>query len=93
VKCEFFAGDDSIKTLAAGDYEIKVLQNGKLVRTAAFKAKADGSFDNGIATTSKLGTKRVVIPMKQLVDLAPWDKQAYKAGAFYGNPLTGFAVP
>jgi hypothetical protein len=31
--------------------------------------------------------------MKQLVDLVPWDKQAYKTAAFYGNPLTGFAVP
>lgn len=93
VKCEFFAGNDSIKTLAPGDYEVKVLQNGKLVRTATFKVNAEGSYDNGIATTSKVGTKRVVIPMKQLVDLVPWDKQAYKTAAFYGNPLTGFAVP
>jgi hypothetical protein len=93
VKCEFFSGDDSIPTLKAGDYEIKVLQNGKLVRTASFKVSAAGSYDNGVATTSKVGTKRVVIPMKQLVDHVPWDKQAYKTAAFYGNPLSGFAVP
>jgi hypothetical protein len=93
VKCEFFSGNDSITTLKPGDYEIKVLQNGKLVRTASFKVSAEGSYDNGVATTSKVGTKRVVIPMKQLVDHVPWDKQAYKTAAFYGNPLTGFAVP
>jgi hypothetical protein len=93
VKCEFFAGSDPIKTLKPGDYELKVLQNGKLVRTAAIKVSAEGSYDNGVATASKVGTKRVVLPMKQLVDHVPWDKQAYKTAAYYGNPLTGFAVP
>jgi hypothetical protein len=93
VKCEFFVGNDAIKTLGAGEYEIKVLQNKKLVRTGVIKVGADGGYDNGIATTSKVGTKRVVIPMKQLVDHVPWDKNAYKTAAFYGNPLTGFAVP
>ena len=88
-----FAGNDSIKTLKPGDYVLKVLQNGKLVRTAAIKVSAEGSYDNAVATTSKVGTKRVVIPMKQLVDHVPWDKQAYKTAAFYGNPLTGFVVP
>jgi hypothetical protein len=23
----------------------------------------------------------------------PWDKTAWKTGAFYGNPLTGFTAP
>jgi hypothetical protein len=93
VKCELFSGDDSIKTLPPGDYELKVLQNGKLVRTATFKVSAEGGYDNGIAKTNRVGTKRVVIPMKQLVDHVPWDKQAYKTAAFYGNPLKGFVVP
>jgi hypothetical protein len=93
VKCEFFAGNDAITTLKPGDYEVKVLQNKKLVRTGTFKVNAEGSYDNGIATASKVGTKRVVFPMKQTVDHVPWDKQAYKTAAYYGNPLVGFTVP
>jgi hypothetical protein len=93
VKCEFFSGTDAITTFKPGDYELKVLQNGKLVRIASFKVNPEGSYDNGIASASKAGIQRVVIPMKQLVDHVPWDKQAYKTAAFYGNPLLGFAVP
>jgi hypothetical protein len=26
-------------------------------------------------------------------DISPWDQQAWKAGAFYGNPLSGFGAP
>lgn len=92
VSCEFFAGDDEIKELDPGDYEIKVLQQGRLTRTAKFTVAADGSYDNGIASANQLGSKKVIIPFKVLVDLAPWNKLAWKTEAFYGNPLTGFTV-
>jgi hypothetical protein len=93
VSCEFFAGDDTIKELNPGAYQVKVLQDGKLTRTADFTVGPDGSFDNGIASANKLGSDKVIIPVKVLVDHAPWNKLAWKTEAFYGNPLTGFTAP
>jgi hypothetical protein len=98
VDCEFFGegSEDVVEKLskAPGEYEIKVLQEGRLTRTAKFTVAEDGSFDNGIASANKLGSDTVIVPFKVLVDLAPWDKLAWKTDAFYGNPLTGFtAIP
>ncbi len=93
VGCEFWAGDDTIKELSPGAYQVKVLQDGKLTRTADFTVGPDGSFDNGIASANKLGSDKVIIPVKVLVDHAPWNKLAWKTEAFYGNPLTGFTAP
>jgi hypothetical protein len=93
VRCELWAGNDTIKELSPGDYQIKVLQDGKLTRTADFKVGPDGSFDNGIASANKLGSDKVIVPVKVLVDHAPWNKLAWKTEAFYGNPLTGFTAP
>lgn len=77
-----------------GDYEIKVLQAGQLTRTAKFTVNADGSFDNGIASANKLGSNRVIVPVKVMGNPdGPWDPLAWKTGAFYGNPLTGFTIP
>ncbi len=36
----------------------------------------------------------MIIPVSGAGDVPrPWDKQAWKTGAFYGNPLTGFTAP
>ncbi len=94
VRCEFFAGDDSIQELKPGEYEIKVLKDERLVRTAKFTVAEDGSYDNGIATANKLGSNKVIIPVSVVgVQEGPWDKLAWKTGAFYGNPLNGFTAP
>jgi len=94
VRCEFFAGDDAVTELSLGEYEIKVLKDGRLRRTAKFTVAEDGSYDNGIATANKLGSKKVIIPVAVVGTLdGPWDKLAWKTGAFYGNPLTGFTAP
>lgn len=93
VDCEFFAGDDTVKELNPGEYEVRVLQDGKLTRTAKFTVDASGSYDNGIASSNKLGSNKVIIPVKVLVDHAPWNKLAWKTEAFYSNPLTGFTAP
>jgi len=73
-----------------GDYEVKALIIGHLARSIKFKVDADGKFDNGIATTNKLGSNRVIVPVQVLGNAETWDKAAWKTGAFYGNPLTGF---
>ncbi|MDX6442998.1 MAG: hypothetical protein QOH71_72 [Blastocatellia bacterium] len=79
----------------AGDYEIKILYKGHLVRSIKFAVDAEGKLvDNGIAKSNHLGNDRVIVPVQVMGDAdGPWDKNAWKTDAFYGNPLTGFAPP
>lgn len=78
----------------AGDYEIKVIYKGHLVRSIKFAVDSEGKLvDNGIATANKLGNKRIIVPVQVLGDSdGVWDKTAWKTDAFYGNPLTGFTA-
>jgi len=78
----------------AGDYEIKILYKGHLVRSIKFAVGADGKIvDNGVAASNKLGNDRVIVPVQVLGDAdGQWDKMAWKTDAFYGNPLTGFTA-
>lgn len=76
-----------------GEYEIKVLENGKLARTAKFTMGPNGQLvDTGIGKQNNLGTGRIVVPVQVIGDQdGTWDRNAYKTDAFFGNPLTGFA--
>jgi hypothetical protein len=78
-----------------GEYEIKVLQNGKLARTAKFSFGSDYKIaDNGIAKQNNLGTLRILVPAQIVGDQdGQWDHTAYKTNAFFGNPLAGFVGP
>jgi hypothetical protein len=77
-----------------GDYEIKILQNGHLARTAKFTVGADGKFNNGLAAANKLGSDRVMIPVVVLGEQdGPWERNSWKTMAFYGNPLVNFELP
>jgi len=78
-----------------GEYEIKVLQNGKLVRTAKFTMCTNYQLvDTGIGKQNNLATGRVVVPVQILGDQdGTWDRNAYKTDAFFGNPLSGFVAP
>ena len=78
-----------------GEYEIKVLRNGKLARTAKFSFGSDYKIvDTGIVKQNNMGTLRVVVPAQIVGNLdGQWDRNAYKTDAFFGNPLTGFVVP
>ncbi len=77
-----------------GDYEIKILYKGHLVRSIKFAVDAEGKLvDNGIAKSNKLGNSRIIVPVQVLGDSdGVWDKMAWKTDAFYGNPLTGFTA-
>ena len=79
----------------AGEYEIKVLQNGKLARTAKFTMGSNYQIvDTSIGPKNSLGTGRIVLPVTVVGDQdGQWDRNAYKTDAFYGNPLGGFLVP
>ena len=76
-----------------GEYEFKLLWNNKLSRSVKFTVNPGGSFDNGIATSNKLGEDRVIVPVTVLGDQdGIWNKTAWKTDGFYGNPLTGFTA-
>jgi len=48
-------------------------------------------FENGINAANKVGGRRVIVPVTIIGDQdGPWDKNAWRTDAFYGNPLTGF---
>ncbi|MBX7222944.1 MAG: hypothetical protein K1Y36_23550 [Blastocatellia bacterium] len=78
-----------------GDYEIKVINDGELVRTASFSVGKDGKIvDNGIATQNKIGGFSFILPVKVLgTKDGQWDANAWKDHAFYDNPLAGFTAP
>lgn len=78
-----------------GEYEIKILENGKLARSAKFTmGKEYQLVDNGIAKQNGLGTARIVVPVQIIGDQdGVWDRNAWKTEAFYGNPMSGFVVP
>jgi hypothetical protein len=76
-----------------GDYEVKVLRKGKLVRAAKFTVGADGKIvDNGLSKQNELGTRRMTVlaTVTGDEDGARADLEAWRTGAFYANPLKGF---
>jgi hypothetical protein len=78
-----------------GDYEIKVLREQKLARSATFSVGADGRIvDNGIAKQNQLGGIRMVLPLKILGDQdVKYDALSWKTDTLYGNQLNGFTAP
>lgn len=78
-----------------GDYEIKVLRQQKLARTAAFTVGADGRIvDNGIAKQNNLGGSRMILPVKIVGDQdVKYDPLSWKTDTLYGNLLNGFTAP
>jgi len=78
-----------------GEYEVKILENGKLARTAKFTMGTNYQLvDTGIGKQNSLGTGRFVVPVQIIGDQdGTWDHNAYKTEAFFGNPLTGFTAP
>jgi hypothetical protein len=78
-----------------GDYEIKILRDQKLARSATFSVGADGRIvDNGIAKQNSLGGIRMVLPVKIIGEQdLKYDPLSWKTDALYGNGLAGFTAP
>lgn len=78
-----------------GDYEIKVLRDQKLARSATFTVGADGRIvDNGIAKQNQMGGIRMVLPVKIVGDAdVKYDAASWKNDMLYGNALGGFNAP
>ncbi len=76
-----------------GEYEVKVLRKGKLVRTVKFTVGANGRIvDNGVTRDNELGTSRLTFFASVTGDEEGRQPnlQAYKTTAFFGSPLRGF---
>ncbi len=76
-----------------GEYEVKVLRKGKLVRAVKFTVGADGKIvANGISQQNELGTRRMTVfaTVTGDEDGRQPDKEAWRTGAFFGHPLKGF---
>jgi hypothetical protein len=76
-----------------GEYEIKVLRKGTLVRTMKFSVGADSKIvDTALAQKNSLGNSRIVVPVTVTGDEdgAGWNREAWRTGAFFANPLVGF---
>lgn len=78
-----------------GEYEVRVLRNGKLARVAKFTVGADGwPNDNDVAKNNKMGGVRRIIPVQILGDQdIGYNPLAWKTDILYGNPLAGFTAP
>jgi hypothetical protein len=77
-----------------GNYEVKVLLDGELARTASFTVGSDGKIvDSGIASNNGFSGLGIVIPVKIMPSKeGTLNLQSWKTEAFYGNPLTGFTA-
>jgi hypothetical protein len=93
-------GNPSMHKMASnpGEYEIKVLRKNKLSRTFKFTVGPDGKLAGGIPLVYKYDedikpyAPGVIVPVAILDDQdGPWDRNAWKTDAFYGNPPPGFA--
>lgn len=86
---EYFILDEN-----PGEYELKVLENGKLIRAVKFTVGPDGKIvDNGIAKSNNIGGSRIILPVQILGDRdGKWNRDAWKTEAVYFNPLVGFTA-
>ena len=77
-----------------GNYEIKVLLDGELIRTTSFSIGPAGEIvDNGIAAKNGFAGFVPVIPVKVIgTKEGTLNLQSWKTDAFYGNPLQGFTI-
>lgn len=77
-----------------GNYEVKVILDDELVRTASFTIGSDGRFvENEAAAKNGFSTAGTLIPVKVIpAKEGTLNLNAWKTDAFYGNPLTGFTI-
>jgi len=74
-----------------GKYELKVLRNGTLARSVKFTIGEKGAIVDGGLAKAAADEVNAIFPVKVLGTTdGSWDSSAWKAGAFYGNPLPDF---
>lgn len=76
-----------------GDYTVKIFRNGTQIRELNFTIGADGRFAvPGYSSQIFLPYHRIILPVKVIGTAEKWKADDWKTDAFYGNPLTGFAM-
>lgn len=78
-----------------GEYEIRVLRAGTLVRSLAFTVGADGKVvDPGLSALNKIGGVRKLFPVKVIGGLDPgYNATSWRNEMLYGNSLQGVTAP
>lgn len=79
-----------------GEYEVRVLRNKRLARSLKFTVGPDGKLvDNRIAANNGIAAQDfIMVPVTVIGEQdGAWDKNAWKADAYYGHPLNGFNWP
>jgi hypothetical protein len=80
-----------------GEYEIKVLWDDELARSIKFNVGPDGQLAGGVPLLYRIQgdgerLSGVIVPVQIIgAQDGPWDRNAWKTDAFYGNPPQGFA--
>jgi hypothetical protein len=76
-----------------GEYTVKIYRNGTQIRELGFTIGADGKFVVPAYTNQILMPyHRIILPVKIVGITEKWDSAAWKTDAFYGNPISGFAI-
>jgi len=79
-----------------GEYEIKVLRDGKLARALKFSIGKDGRpvDSGGIVKQNAIAKEGALVPVQVLGEGdGIWSKVAWKTEAFWSNPVTGLSIP
>ena len=81
-----------------GEYEIKVLWDDELSRSIKFTVGPDGNFSGGVPLLYRVREQDrlsgVIVPVTVIgTQDGQWDRNAWKADAYYGNPPAGLNVP
>lgn len=76
-----------------GDYTVKIYRNGTQIREMNFSIGADGRYAvPGYTSQIFMPYHRIVLPVKVIGNAEKWNLTSWKTDAFYGNPISGFAV-
>jgi hypothetical protein len=79
-----------------GEYEIKLLRDGKLARSLKFTIGKDGKpvDTGGVVKQNGIAKEGALVPVQVLGEGdGVWNKTAWKTDAFWANPLVGFSAP
>ena len=78
------AGDDELVKIKGPDLDENEIEKKAITQTGLFPFKI----------TLKNALAGMILPVKVIgTGDGQWDANAWKADAFYGNPLSGFSVP
>jgi hypothetical protein len=86
-------GSNHVLARNPGEYELKVIRGGELVRSAKFTILPNGKLDNSLNMNNNFRGSWTVIPAKVLgTSDGTWNNIAWSTDMYWGNVLKGFAL-